>query len=59
MSYLNGDLIVAETDGGFGNTYTDFIQIAPIPEPRSTWLAAFGFLAVVCFHRRHPRRSLP
>jgi hypothetical protein len=56
MSYLNGEITVAETDG---LSFTDFIQVAPaVPEPRTTWLAALGLLPIV-FLRRRARRSAP
>jgi hypothetical protein len=54
MAYFNGELTVADTDG---SSYTDFIAIAPIPEPRDGWLCAGGLILLFAFHRQRSYRK--
>jgi hypothetical protein len=56
INYYDGSITVATTDGG---SFTDFIQITPVPEPgvASLGIGSLAIAAILC--RRRSRRRIP
>ncbi len=55
LSYFDGDLTVAETDGyNTSPVFTDFIEITAIPEPGAVPLVIAGVGLVIALRRKSP-----